>query len=86
MKNSFLEPKNQRKLNISRPVHFEKISAHYIVGLICKNKREGFFCRKILFQGLGAFLATAARLIWASFFPQKNNFMFFIKVDYLFLI
>ena len=81
--NSFSEPKNQRKLNISRPVYFKKISAHRFVGLICTNKLEGFFFRKCFFQRLGAFFTTATRLIWALFFPQKNNFLFFLKDDYL---
>ena len=29
---------------------------------------------------------TAKRLIWASFFSVKNNFIFFFKRDYLILI
>ena len=70
--NSFSEPKNQRKLNISRPVYFKKISAHRFVGLICTNKLEGFFFRKFFFQRLGAFFTTATRLIWASFFSTKK--------------
>ena len=45
-KNSFSEQKNQRKLNISRPIYFEKISADCFVGLTCTNKQEGFFFEK----------------------------------------
>ena len=77
--NSFSEPKNQWKLNISRPVYFGKISAQHFVGLICTNKLEGFFFDKIFFQGLGTFLATARRLIWASFFSTKRYFYFFFQ-------
>ena len=72
LKNSFLESTNRRKLNISRPVYFfKKKSAHCFVGLICTNKLEGL--KKLV----GAFITTATRLIWASFFPQKNNFYTF---------
>ena len=74
MKNSFQEPKNRRKLNISRPIYFKKISAHHFAGLTCTNKLEGifFFVDKIFFQGLGPFSTTATRLIWASFFCTKK--------------
>ena len=52
VKNSFSKP-NKRKLNISRPAYFKKISAHCFVGLICTNKLEGyFFSKKIVFKGL----------------------------------
>ena len=83
VRNSFSEPKNQRKWNISRPIYLKKISAHRC--LICTNKLEEFFFRNF-FQGLGAFFTTATRLIWASFFPQKNNFILFFKGDQLILI
>ena len=73
VKNSFLEPKNQRKLNISRLTYFLKICAHRLVGLICKNKlRKKMFFFLIFFQGLPAFFTTATRLIWASFFSTKK--------------
>ena len=72
VKNSFLEPKNHQKLNISRPSYLKKISAHRFVDLICTNKLEEFFFKKNFFQGLGAFFTTAKPLIWASFFPTKN--------------
>ena len=83
VKSIFSEPKNQQKLNISRPIYFTKISAHHFVGLICTNKLEGF--EKKFFQGLGAFFTTATRLIWASFFSQKINSTFCFKGDYLVL-
>ena len=73
VKNSFLDPKTQRKLNILRPVYFKKISAHRFVGLICTNKLEEFFFQKNLFQGLGAF-------------STKKNVILFFKGDYLILI
>ena len=72
LKASFSEPKNQRKLNISRLVCFKKTSAHNFVGLICANKLKGFFFRKHFFKGLGALFTTATRLIWASFFSTKK--------------
>ena len=72
LKNSFSEIKNQRKLNISRPIYFKKLSAHRFVGLVCTNKLEGLFFEKIFFQGLRAFFTTATRLIWASFFSTKK--------------
>ena len=57
VKDSFSEPKSQRKLNISIPIYLKKnIFAHRFVGLICTNKLEGFFFQKIFFQGLGTFL------------------------------
>ena len=86
VKNSFSEPKNQWKLNNSKPVYFQKISALHFVGLICTNKPEGHFFDKFFCQGLGAFLTTARRLIWASFFTTKNNCILFFEGDYLILI
>ena len=86
VKNSFSEPKNKRKLNISRPIYFEEISTQCFVGLICTNKREGLFYGKCFFQGLGAFFTTAARLIWASLISTKNNFILILKGAYLMLI
>ena len=43
IKNNFSEPKNHRKLNISRSIYFKKISAHCFLGLICTKKLEEFF-------------------------------------------
>ena len=84
VKNSFSEPKNQQKSNISKSVCFKKIPAHRFAGLICANKLEGFFFfEKFFFQGLGAFFTTAARLIWASFFSTKKYCILFFKGDYL---
>ena len=72
VKNNFSEPKNHRKLNISRLIYF-KISAHGFVDLICTNKlEEYFFSKKFFFQGLGAFFTAAKPLICASFFSTKN--------------
>ena len=77
--NSFSEPKSQWKLNISRPVYFEKISAQHLVGFICTNKPEGHFFDKFFFQGLGTFLTTPRRLIWASFFTTKKYLYTFFR-------
>ena len=43
VKNNFLEAKNHRKLNISRPIHFKKKFAQRFVVLICAKKK--FFSR-----------------------------------------
>ena len=85
VKNSFSEPKNQRKLNISRPIYLKKISAHRFVGPICTNKLKGIFFRNFFFQGLRAFFTTATQLIWRHFF-QKKQFYTFFKGDYLILM
>ena len=77
VKNSFSEPKNQRKLNISRPIYLKKISVQRFVGLICTNKVKGFFFWKFFFQGLEAFFATATGLILASFFFHKKIILYF---------
>ena len=76
-KNNFSEPQNHRKLNISRPIYFKKISAHHFEELIYTNKLDGFFFEKHCFQGLGAFFTTKKPLIWAPFFPQKIILYFF---------
>ena len=55
VKNNFLEPKNHRKLNISRPIYFKKISAHRFVDLICTKKLEEFFFFFIFFEDLELF-------------------------------
>ena len=87
VKNNFSEPKNHRKLKILKSIYCKKISAHLFVGLIFTNKLEGFFFKKIFFQGLGAFFMAAKLLILGViFFPQKINFILFFKDDYLILI
>ena len=55
VKNSFSEPKNQQKLNISRPIYFKKISAYRFLGLICTNKLEGFFFENNFLKDLELF-------------------------------
>ena len=79
VKNSFSEPQNHRKLNILRPIYFKKISAHRFEDLICTNKLDIFFFRKIFSEGLGAFFTTEKLLIWAPFFPPKNYFYTFFQ-------
>ena len=71
--------KNDRTVNISRPIYLKKISAHRFVGLICTNKLEGIFLQKNFLQGLGAFFTTAKALIWASFFSTKKKFYTFFQ-------
>ena len=68
VKKSFFEPKNQRKLNISRHVYFKK--------------NFGFFFQKKI-EGLGAFSQLQHDKFEHYFFPQKNNCILFFKGDYL---
>ena len=82
VKNSFSEPKNQRKLNISRHIYLKKISAHCF-GLICMNKLKGIFFRIFFFPR--SFFTTATRLIWRHFFHKKQFYTFF-KGDCLILM
>ena len=87
VKNNILEPENHRKLNISKPIHFIKISPHCFAGLICTNKLEEFFFEKNFFQGLGAFFMAAKPLTTNHyFFLQKINFILFFEGVYLILI
>ena len=65
---------------------FKKNSAHGFEDHIRTNKLEECFFQKKIFQRLRAFFATTKPLVWASFFPQKNNFVVFFKCDYLILI
>ena len=74
VKNSFAEPENHQKLNISRPIYFKKHFAHCFEDPTCTNKLEVLFSKKRFFQGLGAFFTTAEPLIWVLF-----------KCDYLIL-
>ena len=55
VKNNFSEPKNYRKLNISRPIYFWKISAHRFVRLICTNKLEKFVFQKLFLSRTWSF-------------------------------
>ena len=71
VKNNFLEAKNHRNLNISRPTYLKKKIPQRFVVLICT--------KKIFFQGVGAFFTTANPLIWASFFSTKNWFHAFFQ-------
>ena len=75
-----------RKLKYLETHLFKKNSAHRFEDHICTNKLEEFFCRKCFFQRLAAFFTTAKPLIWASFFPTKNQFHTFFKCDYLILM
>ena len=80
VKNSFSETKNQRKLNISRPIYFEIIQHNNLQVLSVQITWKDFFFEIFFLQGVGAFFTTATPLIWASFFST------FFKGDYLILI
>ena len=69
-----------RKLKYLETHLFKKNFAHRFEDHICTNKLEEFFCRKCFFQRLAAFFTTAKPLIWASFFPTKNQFHTFFQV------
>ena len=85
VKNSFSEPKNQRMLNISRPIYFKKISAHRFVGLICTNKLERFFFRKTFFSRTWSFIHDCNTTnLGGIFFHKKIILYFFSRVIILF--
>ena len=73
VKNSFSEPKNQRKLDISRPIYLKKISAHRFVGLICTNKLERFFLswKNFFFKGMELFYDCSTTNLVVTFFHKK---------------
>ena len=79
-KNSFSEPKNQRKLSISRSIYFKENSTHGFVGLICTNWLEGFFFEKFFFKDLELFSRLQNHWFGPHFFPQKINFILFSRV------
>ena len=62
-----------------RPIYLKKISANRFEEHVYTNNLEEVFLKKDFFQGLGAFFTTAKPLIWASFFPQQSNLVFFIQ-------
>ena len=77
VKNNFWEPQNHWNLNISITIYLKKISAHGFEDYTRTNKLEEFFFfffffKKVVFQRLGAFLATTKPLVWASFFSTKK--------------
>ena len=81
VKNNFLEPKNHRNLNISRPTYFKKISAHRFVGLICTNKLEEFFFRKSFLSKTWSFFHDYKTTnLGVIFFHKKIISYFFSRV------
>ena len=79
VKDNLSEPKNQWKLISRDPLISKKISPHRFVGFICTNKLEEFFFENTFFQGIRAFITTATRLIWASFFSTKKSVLYFFS-------
>ena len=79
LKNSFSEPNNQRKLNISRPICFKKTSAHRFVDLICTNWLEGFFFRKIFFSMTWSFFHDFNTTNLGVFFLGKKIILHFFQ-------
>ena len=85
-KNKFSEPQNHQMFNSSRSFYFEKLSAHGIEDLICRNKLDIFLFEKFFFKDLDFFSSLKNQLFGRHFFPQKFNFILFFKANYLILI
>ena len=85
VKNSFSEPKNQQKLNTSRPVYFLKNFAHRFVGVICTNKLKGLFSEKnFFFKDLELFYdCNTTNLDFLTFFQGwLFNFNIILKTHF----
>ena len=81
VKNKFLEPRNHRKLNISRAIYFLKISAHRFVDLICTNKLEEFFFSEAFsFKDLELFHDCKTTNLGIIFFHKRLILYFFSRV------
>ena len=77
VKNNFLKPRNHQKLNISKPIYFEKISAHRFVDLICTNKLEEFFFQKIFLSRTWCFFHDCKTTNLGIIFFHKKFHTFF---------
>ena len=72
VKNNFFRILNHGNLNISRPISL-KIVPHTLLKIISAQiSWKNFFFENKLFQGLGAFFASAKSLILVLFFSTKN--------------
>ena len=80
VKNNFLEPKNRRKLNISRPIYFKNISAHRLVDLICTNNREKIFFQKIFLSRTWNFFQDCKTTNLGVIFFRKKLISWFFSV------
>ena len=79
MKNNFSEPQNYRKLNISRPIYFIKISAHRFEDPICKNKLDGCSLWKIFFSRTWSFFHDWKTTNKGVVFFYKKLILFFFQ-------
>ena len=79
VKNNFLEPKNHRKLNISRTICFEKISAHRFVDLVCTNKLEELFFQKIFLSRAWSFFHECKTINLGVIFCHKKLISYFFS-------
>ena len=90
VKNNFLQPKNHRKLNFSRPIYLKKISAHRFVGLICTNKLERFLFQRIFLSGTWSFFHNCKITDLGVIFFHKNLILYFfsrvIKSDFIIIL
>ena len=79
VKNNFWGPKNHRKLNISRTIYFEKISAHRFVDLICTNKLDDIFFQKIFLSRTWSFFHEYKTTNLGVIFFHKKLISYFFQ-------
>ena len=79
VKNSFSQPKNQRELNISKPVYFKNVSAHRFVGLICTSKLEAFIFGKNFFSRTCSFFHDCNTTNLSIIFFHKKIILYFFS-------
>ena len=81
LKNSFSEPNNQRKLNISRPICFKKnVRTPFCRSYLYKLAGRIFFPKNFFFNDLKLFSRLQHDQFGRLFFRQKNNFTLFSRV------
>ena len=76
-KNNFSELQNHQKLNISKPIYFEKISAHRFEDRICSNKLDGFFFQKTFFSRAWSFFRDWKTTNLGVIFLHKKLVLYF---------
>ena len=86
VKNSFSEPKNQRKLNISRLFIQKIFPTPFCRSYLYKQAGRIFFRKKFFSRTWSFFHDCNNTNLGCHFVPQKNNFILFFKGDYLILI
>ena len=80
-KSNFLESQNYRKLNIWKPIYFQKNFAYRFEERICTKKLDGFFFRKTFFSRTWSFFHDwRTTNLGVIFFHKKLILYFFSKV------